>query len=175
MELTLTIRKPLIRDFLAFLFEMDASGRYIITRKIPAGQLLCSLVEYSYKPVPEKGNVKIVLPGCSGLKTAETRFIYLSAESQAKVNDFLEATFDTDFDRYWIQGLKMGIAQKDIIYAYMVSRKLFLFDQDPETLKKRIYRNSKRQIQSIYKQLLNKASYNDRVISNQLRSEFFTH
>lgn len=171
MELKLDIKKSLISDYLGYLFDQDEEGRFLITRKNLAGKYICSMVEYSYKPPKREGSVTLILPSCPALKSGEQRFIYLSAESQAKVNDYLEAIFDLDFERYWAKGLQLKLPQKDIIYAFMTSRKLASLDQDPETLKKRIFRSSTRQQKSVYKQLLNKAHYTDRLISEQLKSD----
>ena len=171
MVLTIDIKKSLISDYLNFLFQTDEDGCFLVTRKNLAGRFICAMVEYSYKPTHNTGSVTMVLPSCPALKSGEKRYIYLSTESQAKVNDYLEAIFDLDFERYWMQGVKMNIPQKDIIYAFINSRKLATFEQDPETLKKRIYRSSTRKLQSIYKQLLNKAHYTDRIISEQLKDD----
>lgn len=173
MELKISIEKKLLQDFLGFLFPKDVSGYYKVTRKVNVGRLLCSLVEYSYKPVEQRGDLTLVLPACRSLKSADNRFVYLSAESEAKFVDFLDATFDIDFDRYWIAGLKLGLPQKDIIYAYITSRKLVSLNDDIETLKKRMYRGSTRQMQSVYRQLLNKAQYADRLVHDQLKSSIF--
>ena len=170
MELTLEIKKSLIRDYLGYLFPRDEAGRYLVTRKIAAGHYICSMVEYAHKPPHSRGSIVMLLPACPALKSGATRFLYMSAETQAKVNDYLEVVFDLDFERYMLKGEQMGIPQKDIIYAFINSRGLASFDQDPETLKKRAYRQSTRQMQSIVKQLLNKADYTNRIISEQIKA-----
>jgi hypothetical protein len=98
------------------------------------------------------------------------KFLFLSSENEARFNDYLEAVFNLDFDRYWVNGLQLGISKQDIVYAYIQSRKLGEDVSIDETLKKRIYRKTARRQQFLHKQLLNKAGYHDRLIIDSLKN-----
>ena len=173
MDVYVKIRKRIILDFLGYLFECDNSEggpRFIVSRRIDAGRYLHALVEYSYKEVDHDAEcVVFVLPRTS-LSTAMGKFLFLSSENEGRFNDYLEAVFNLDFDRYWVNGLLLGISKQDIVYAYIQSRKLGEDLSIDETLKKRIYRKTARQQQFLHQQLLNKAGYHDRLIIDSLKN-----
>lgn len=170
MEVTIDIRKHFIRDYLGYIFPKDDSGRYVVTNLHPSGKYICSMVEYSYKPVKIKADLTLKLPAGNSLKSGPNRFAYVSAEAQAKINDYLEAIFELDFERFRLIGSQIGMNKKDVIYAFISSRKLASFSEDIEMLKKREYRQSLRAQQEMYLLLKNKAKYLDRVIREKLKS-----
>lgn len=171
MEMTINIKKELIRDFFLYLFDKTEEGVVVISRTVDAGKLIASLVEYSDKPINQSGNTIVRLPMCDSLQSASNHFMYLSAESENKLNDYLEVSFNLDYDRYWIQGLKLGIAQQEIVYSYIVSRKLGSLNMDTEMLKKRMYRYTTKRITHIHKRLTNKAAYADRLIRESMQNQ----
>ena len=61
MELTIDIRKPLFEDYLNYYFDRDDVGRFKVSHRQSVGKLLCSMVEYSYRPVEQKGRTRLVV------------------------------------------------------------------------------------------------------------------
>lgn len=171
MEIDVIIRKDILRDFLGYIFECDASGAFLVSHSHPAGKLLCSLVEYTYKPVaPAAGASRLILPSCRSLSTARGRFVYVSKENQEKFNDYLEAIFDLDFNRFYMAGQRLGFRQKDVLYSYINSRRLESAGQDQEMLKKRGYRQSVRDMNARCKKLANRVQYINRQIASDLKN-----
>lgn len=165
------IRKRIILDFLGYLFERDSAGCIVVNRRIAVGKFIHAMVEYSFKPVShQQSDTLFVMPRTSR-STAMGKYMFVSAENNEKFNDYIEAYFDLDFDRYWIHGLLLGIPKQDIIYAYIKSRKLCDDLSIEETLKKRMYRKTARQQQTLHKKLMNKANYNDSLIVEGLKNE----
>ncbi len=171
MEVTIKIRKPYIRDFMRYLFGEDPQGFITVKHNLPFGKYICSLVGYSEQPVTKEGDTVLRLPQCDALATGPRRFLYMTEEAVAKINDYIEALFELDLDRYVIQGRKMGYQYKDIINAYIASRQLISFDGDTETLKKRVMRQTTRDMSALQKTLFNKSFYRDTQIRNSIKND----
>lgn len=172
MELTIDIRKPLFEDYLNYYFDRDDLGRFKVSHRQSVGKLLCSMVEYSYRPVEQKGRTRLLFSACSSLSTAQGRFMFISRENQAKFSDYLEAVFAVDFDRFYLTAQKYGIPQKDIILAFISSRRLVSMEQDTEMLKKRAYRQSLREIAERHKQLTNRIQYVTSKVEAEVKNLF---
>lgn len=144
MYILLTIKKPLYRDYLNYLFDGQPDGSYRISKDSDFGKALCSFVRYSNIPVTEERTeltVSIHLPYTSSLSNAKNYHCYFNKEDMHRLNDLLDVFFNIDLDRYYLKGMKMGMQQKEVIESFIVSRKLTNLLSDNETLKKRQYRD----------------------------------
>ena len=171
MEVNVNIKKEIIRDFLQYLFPDSDDETVIVSHSSSAGKFICTQVSYCDRPLEQQGNIRMQLPICPALQTGPRRFLYFSPEAEVRINDYLEIAFDLDFDRYWLEGQKLGMKQQDIITAYIVSRKLVSREADHEMLKKRMYRQSMKTMHSRRESLLNRAKYKDRQFRETLPDE----
>lgn len=164
----LEIKKPLYREYISFLFEQQEDGRYKVTRESDFGKALCSFVRYSHgKQEKIHEAVSLVLPDSDSVKNAKNYHCYFSREDTRRLNDLLDVFFHIDFDRFYLNGRKLGIMQKDIIESFIISRKLTNLLNDNETLKKRQYREEIQLLQQRTKILSRKAWYrNERIEEN---------
>ncbi|MEO9474153.1 MAG: hypothetical protein ABJG41_01420 [Cyclobacteriaceae bacterium] len=159
MIISLDIKKPLLRSYLAYLFEKD-SEVFTVSASHDFGRLLCSLVRYSLKPIKKADTthtVKLKLPKVGALTTADNHHIYFSREDTHKLNMFLEATFNIDFDRYYLDGLQMKYQKKEIISTFIITRKLTGLSDPAEAIKKRHYRKELSLLEIVSKNLLDRA------------------
>lgn len=174
MQVALEIRKALYRDYLNYLFSRDQEGRYIVTRGNDFGKLLCSRVQYSQLPVkkgqPGEKTIVLLLPSSRPLANARNHYLFYTKEDQEKIQDLLEVVFNIDFDRFYLQGCKMQMMQKDIIQSFIVTRKLVNLIGDNETLKKRQYRDELVTLKNLTSSLLKKADYRNSLITNSLKT-----
>jgi len=173
MLATLSIKKDLYRDYLNYLFELSHNS-YVVSRHHDFGKLLCSLVKYSSLPVVIEKDAKAIsflLPKSRPLATAGNYYLYYTEEDQQKLNDNLEVLFNIDFDRYYLEGCKQGMMQKDIIQSFVISRNLISLSTDTnETLKKRQYRDRIEILKKLSEQLNQKAFYRNRLIEKAIIS-----
>ena len=166
MIVHLHLKKDLHREYLNYLFEKQ-NDLFLVTRKHDFGKLICSRVRYINLPLNEEqksGNTKLVIPNTRATGTAGNHWLYFTKEDQQKLADELEAIFNIDFDRYYLQGRKLDMQQKDIIQSFIINRKLFEMTGDVEMLKKREYRDTVKNLEIRTKSLLKKAQYrNERI------------
>ncbi len=168
MDIQLEVKKELYRDYLDYLFEKEDDGSYKVTRESDFGKALCSFVRYSHqKPEPVDGALGFSLPDTDSLKNAKNYYCYFNREDVRRLNDLLDVFFHIDFDRFYLNGRKLGIMQKDIIESFIVSRKLTNLLNDNEMLKKRQYREEIQLLKQRCKILTKKAWYrNERIEEN---------
>ena len=169
MIVTLPLKKELHRNFLGYLFPY-VNGCYQISRKQDFGKLICSRVRHSELPVKNIAGVQLFLPLTRATDNAKNHFLYFSKEDQHKLEDELEVMFNIDFDRYYLNGRKLGYMQKDIIHAYIISRKLITITGDVEMLRKREYRDAVKMIEIRTKSLLKRAQYRNERIEEAMLS-----
>ncbi|MFD2962787.1 MULTISPECIES: hypothetical protein [Olivibacter] len=172
MDVLINIKKEYLRNYLGFLFAFE-DGAYSVFRHTDFGKLLVSLVKYSDKPVDHiktEQTVRIILPKTRATRTAEKHYLYYTREDQAKLNDFLEAIFNIDFDQFFLAGVKLGVEQKEIVNDFIVNRRLTSMIGNIETIKKRSYRTTldlqKKALDKLYK----RAHYRNISITNYLRA-----
>lgn len=169
MIVELSIKKDIYRDYLNHLFCSSPEGIYHVKRDNDFSKFVCARVQYSNTPVrhdPDPSLVRLLLPRSRVLASAANYYLYYSKEDELKLNEELEATFNTDFDRYYLQGKKMNIMQKDIIQSFIVSRKLISLVGDNEMLKKRVYRDEVKKLKILNDKLIQKAYYRNEMIEN---------
>jgi hypothetical protein len=171
MLATLSIKKDLYRDYLNYLFEFQGSY-YVVSRHNDFGKLLCARVQYSNIPLPQHEDLKAIrflLPKSRPLATAQNYYLFYSKEDQQKINDDLEVLFNIDFDRYYLEGCKMGMMQKDVIQSFVISRRLVNMSIDTnETLKKRQYRDTVEILKKLTEKLNQTAFHRNRMISKAI-------
>lgn len=117
-----------------------------------------------YKPEETPETIHFKLPRANSLEVSRGKFAVILKSDQKKIEDFLESIFNLDYDQYYISGIKIGLKQKEIIEAFIVSRKLTEIYSDNETLKKRQYREEQKRISKLRSSLLNKANYRNKAI-----------
>jgi len=171
MDIQLTIYKDLLREYFRYLFPIDTLGRHPINRSSDLGKAICSFVRYAdKKPEPDPDALMLLLPKSDSLKNAPNYHLYFSREDLLRVNDILEVFFHIDFDRFYLNGRKLGMMQKDIIESFIVSRKLTNLMHDNETLKKREYREGLRLLKIRCRSLTKKAYYRHEKIESGMQS-----
>lgn len=168
MDIQLEVKKELYRDYLAYLFELLPDGSYKVSREVDFGKVLCSFVRYSnQKQEAIDGATGLSLPDSDSIRSAKSYHCYFSREDTKRLNDLIDVFFHIDFDRFYLNGRKLGIMQKDIIESFIISRKLTNLLNDNEMLKKRQYREEIQLLQQRCKILTKKAWYrNERIEEN---------
>lgn len=163
MLVRLHIRKPLLRAYLANLFEKTTHHGYQdpvfkVTKTVDFGRLLCSMVRYSNrkKPAPVEA-LTFQLPWDRSLQSAPAYHLYFSKEDTLKLNDYLEVIFNLHFDRYYLKGKEQGFQQKDIISTFIQVHHLTGLTDVAGSLKKRRYREEARVRDELFIQLKNAA------------------
>jgi len=166
MIVELSIKKDIYRDYLNHLFCLS-EGIFQVKRDNDFSKFVCARVQYSNTPMrrdSDPGVVKLLLPKSRVLASASNYYLYFTKEDELKLNEELEATFNTDFDRYYLQGKKMNVMQKDIIQSFIISRKLIHLVGDNEMLKKRVYRDEVKKLKILNDKLIQKAYYRNELI-----------
>lgn len=165
MEVYLKVKNQLLYDYLKYLFE-EQDGALTVSSTIPLGRLLIAHCKTSVLPVYPEGNhnIKLRLPHHKATENFEYKFLYYTSSDNAALNLALSATFDLDFAGYYRRGEILGIKKKDIIEAFIVSRKLFSTDCF-DALHKRVYRREQSSMQQLTEKLLRKAYYIDETIN----------
>lgn len=170
MDIQLEIKKDLYRDYIKYLFELLPDGSYKVSRESDFGKALCSFVRYSHqKQDPVPGALALSLPDTDSIKSAKNYHCYFSREDTRRLNDLIDVFFHIDFDRFYLNGRKLGIMQKDIIESFIVSRKLTNLLNDNEMLKKRQYREELQLLKQRCKILTNKAWYRNEKIEQNIQ------
>jgi hypothetical protein len=168
MTASISIAKPMLIDFFKYLFHQE-NGVFIITSTIDVGKYLISRVSYSDTPVKQaEGSFKIKLPKTAN-STAQNKYLYYTKEDVEKINFELDAAFSIDFDRFYLQGLKLNLQQKEIISDYILSRNLISAGGDIERLKKRKYREDLKNLEKMTRFFKNRSYHRHQIIDNSLK------
>lgn len=172
MKVALRIANKDHRNYLSYLFPTDnTTGSLIISRSNDIGLLLCALVRYSDTSCDKTGDdiIKLQLPQSAGTSSAETKYCYYTLEAENKISDYIKAFFNMDFDRYWINGIMLGINKKDIIISYLDSRNIC--GVSDYCLSKRTYRHDIKHIKHKVKQYYDRANYIDNKIKENIKTD----
>lgn len=179
MNITLDIRKPILRLYLDHLFthvlEKEAlpNPTYKVTKSNDFGSMLCSFVRYTTKKpnkIPTPHTVHFQLPQDDSLSNARNYHLYYTAEDQLKLNDLLRNYFNLDLNRYYMAGLRQQVQKKEIIRSFIYSRKLSRLLSDNETLKKRLYREELKDLDNLVNKLRLKAYRHNETIEFQVQN-----
>ena len=170
MQIAISIKNPIYRAYLKGIFELK-NGYLLLTRDHDFGKVIISRVKYSREPIKmivDHTTVVFDLPSGRSLANGEKYYLYICKEDQAKINEQLDAIFNIDFDRYCLEGKKLSMMQKDVIQAFIISRKIISLIGDNETLKKREYRDQLSVMKKYEDQLRKKAYYRNAHIEKSL-------
>jgi len=174
MNVSIEIKKPLLKSYLKHIFRSDPKGNLIATKTHDFGQLLCSLVRYSntrLEQLPTENSEAIVtfrLPKVRSLASAESYHLYYTKEDALKLNDYLQTLFNIEFDRYYLAGRKKQYQQKEIISTFVTTRNLTGLSDVAGSLKKRNYRREADLLEERTQELLHKAyNRNDRILFDE--------
>lgn len=131
-------------DYLRYLFDAKAGDPIRITLTNDFGRMAVGLYKVSDKPddrMDDALTATLVLPRHQTTYAALTRYVYFTETDTKRLNMILDALFNIDLDTYYLQGIQAGMPKRDIIEAFVVSRRLVSADY-AETLNKRTYRSS---------------------------------
>jgi len=167
MTVNLEISNSLFRSYLPKLCQLSEGNIHRISRNNNFGKYVCCLVAYGKKKQEyniKENTVTFRLPKSDSLSTAQNRFLYFTKESQLKIEDMIKVCFDLDMDRYYLEGKRQGFKDKQIIEAFIVERGLTEELVDNERIKKRIYRQSLKELELLTAKLVSAARYRNRSI-----------
>ncbi len=168
MLIKLQFDSELRLDYFGFLFpRIPGDDAYRVSTREPVGALLCARVRESERPVNEPQGELVAtldLPLNPATRNAGNKFIYYSKADTAALMMAVSATFDLDFAGYYRKGEGLGYGRKDIVEAFIISRKLVNVDY-ADTLYKRAYRSSQRKMKALTKRLLRRSYYLDESIN----------
>lgn len=155
-------------DYLGFLFpRIPGEDVYKVSTREPIGELLCARVRESWRPVAEPAGELVAtldLPLNPATRNVVNKFIYYSQADTVALMMAFSATFDLDFAGYYRKGESLGYGRKEIVEAFIISRNLVEVDCS-DTLYKRVYRTSQRQMKSLTQRLLRRCYYLDESIN----------
>lgn len=140
MDVKLNIKSEYLRKYLEFIFEKKEDKFEVKTTK-DFGRLLFALVKKSDNPVQtefSEDTVTFVLPKTANMQYySDKYYLYYDKIDTFQLNKYLEVIANIDFYGFYLECKMVKQKQKDIIDAYIVSRKLFFDNDTNEKLKKR--------------------------------------
>lgn len=162
MTVIFKVDEVLLTDYIKFLFPEEKDTKYLkVSGSHPFGKLVIANVSVSGRPVapPEGTNiVTLHLPKQDATQDLANKFLYYTAGAICRLNAALKATFDMDFHDYYQRGIDLGYQKKDIIDAFIISRKLCSVDP-ADALNKRTYRHELKKMEKYTAYLSRKANY----------------
>ena len=159
MEVKIKIKDPILRSYLPGLFERRENG-YAVNMDTFTGVVVCSLVrpaDYPVRQQDDETSVTFYLPVSRYTDSLRGKFLYVTAEAQAKINAVLRKEFDINFISFCAESRIQGFQLRDIITMFIVENEMEIFDGDIETLKKRYYRKEVSTLRRIEEKLRKKA------------------
>lgn len=172
MHISLSIKKDIYRDYLKGMFEPGLNGCLVLSKDLDFGAALISRIRYTKKPVMDvvdHTTIRFELPAGRSLASASNHYLSLTKDDESKLNDQLEVMFNLDLDTYFLEGCKMGMMKKDIVEAFIITRKIVKLIGDNETLKKREYRDSLLIKKKYTEMLLRKTYYRNTLVEKALK------
>ena len=174
---TLPVRKPEHIDFLRDIFDGERGRPIKINRSEFTGRFIFSLRCYSDKPVPQKipegmTAVEIEFPSAQW-SSHEKRYTYFPVEHVIQINDFLSSCFDLYFHIYFFDTTdiddlgsddelsQIEITKQMLVDSFVTGLDMVDFARSSETIKKREYRRSVKEMVRKQKKFLRK-DYNFR-------------
>lgn len=162
MTVYLPVNEALLTDYLKYLFPTEKGSSCLkVSGACSFGKLLIANITTSGHPVsvPEGDNViKLHIPKQDCTQDLADKFLYFTKGSVCRLNAALKAVFDMDFHDYYQRGIDKGYQKKDIIDAFIISRKLCSVDPG-DALHKRTYRHEQKKRLSRARYLARKANY----------------
>ena len=175
--LILPLRKQEHVDFLRDLFNGQRGLPIKLTRHEFAGRFIFSLRKYADRPVQQRIPegmipVEIQFPDTSN-STHENRYAFFPVEHVEQINDFIASCFDLYFHTYFFdtgdieqmesegdQG-STRVTRQMLVDSFVVGLDMLDFARATETVKKREYRKSVKEMVRTQKKFLQK-DYNFR-------------
>lgn len=143
MDVKIRIREPILRSYLAGLFEKREDG-YAVNMNSITGSVIISLVSAAARPPKIDADRSVVtfhLPSSHYTSRLRNKFLVVDRDAEDKINAVLKREFDVNFLSYCTELRIMGYQLKDIIAMFIVENGMDdMFDGDIEALKKRYYR-----------------------------------
>lgn len=167
MRLFIQLDSEMLTDYLRYLFNNDGSSPLKVSTSHEFGELLIAHARTSDRPVPTpEGShvIEIELPLNNATQSLMNRFLYYSKADMKRLNMGLHAIFNIDFQQYYLKGLELEFSKKDIVTAFITSRKLFSTDVY-DAIHKRAYRREVAKQAKLMKKLLRKVYYIDESIN----------
>lgn len=161
MRLFLQLENEMLTDYIRYLFPATGDGPLKVSSYCEFGELLIAHAKVSDRPVgkPEGDHViEIELPMNDATQSLANRFLYYTKADTKRLNMGLHAIFNIDLRTYYLKGLDLDIPKKDIITAFITSRKLFSTDIY-DAIHKRTYRREVAKQQKLTQKLLRKVYY----------------
>lgn len=131
MIVKLNIKNKILFNYLDYLFIRNPDGTHHVTMKNDFGRLLVALVRRSPTEVPVRNDgftARLKLPKNICSQNAEFYHLYFTEQDAARLNVLLDTIFNLDLNAYYLKGSKRNIQKREIIEAFIVSRKLFAED-----------------------------------------------
>ena len=161
MIVRLKVDRKMYADYIAYLFPPDNEGVLKVSSEHLLGKLLIAHCREAPKPIfdnDDELSVKLRLPQCESTQNLRNKFLYYNAGDMIQINQAIQAVFDLDFTGYYRKGESLQFSKKDIVEAFVTSRKLISTDC-VDALYKRVYRRQQREAASLVKKLIRKAYY----------------
>ena len=169
MALTIFFRpsSQLLADYLKYLFPLnDETGAHKVSMVRPVGKLLTVLACPAEQKPAQEDMLLLELPQYhNATASLKNKWLIYTKSDTERINIALKAEFDLDFECYYRAGEALGFQKKNIIDAFIFSRKLTTELEDDTlekthaTLHKRVYRDQVYNMEQIRKRLLRKAYY----------------
>lgn len=170
MEVKIKIKDPILRSYLAGLFEPRGGG-YAVNMDTFTGTVICSLTsvaDYPRRSDDDETTVLFHLPQSRYTGSFRNRYLFVTPEAEAKVNAVLKKEFDMNFIAFLTESRIQGFKLRDAIATFIVINKLDNFDGDIETLKKRYYRRELEALKNIREKLCHKAYSLTKMVKKQM-------
>lgn len=161
MRLYFKVDNEMLTDYIRYLFPTDQSTPLKVSSASEFGELLIAHARISERPVPKpEGDhvIELELPQNDATQSLANHFLYYTKGDMRRLNMGLRAIFDIDFRTYYLKGLDLEWPKKDIVTAFITSRKLFSTDTY-DSLHKRAYRREVAKQNKLTQKLLRKVYY----------------
>lgn len=162
MEVYLKLENELLTDYCKYLFpNNNLEGPHIVKGSHQIGALLIAHCRVSERPVPVPDGdhvLKIELPVNNTSQSLNNKFLYYTQGDHLQLNAAIKAWFDIDFYTYYNKAEGIGLSKKQIIEAFITSRKLFSTDPS-DALSKRVYRRETSKREAATKLLVRRVYY----------------
>ena len=162
MTVFLELETELLTDYCRYLFPpVNSEGPCKVSEAHDFGKLLISHCSISDRPVAKPTGefvLEFEFPVSNTTQTLNNKFLYFTKGDADRLNAGLKALFEIDFYSYYQKAENFGMQKKEIIDAFVTSRKLFNSDPD-DALHKRIYRQEANKRKRTMKILLRRIYY----------------
>lgn len=168
MTIQFKVKNQMLADYLRYLFPPD-DGALRLNSEHAIGKLFIAHCHTADRPVPIMHGDNIVmlrLPLCNATQSLNNKFLYYSSADIAQLNLALKAYFDIDFMGYYRRGEAAEFSKRDIVEAFILSRRLISSDNF-DALHKRVYRRQQEQYATLQRKLQRKAYYIDESLNTK--------